>query len=140
MWTSASTTLWLLTRTQMAMAGAHYFGAAGVVVSADGGFLPVCLISFFSVVVVVPPGVLTSFFSVTVADSPQPTSPNVSVKRPVPARAVMSFFMVFLCPAGFQRPATSPEAHARSPLVMSIHARFMPAVRQLCEDLMRHAQ
>ena len=37
-----------------------------------------------------------------------------------------------------QRPATSPEVHARSPLVMRIHARIIPAVRQLCEDLMRH--
>src|SRR5271157_6631117 len=93
----------------MAMAGAYILGAAGVVVSADGGFLPVCLVSFFSVVVVVPPGVLTSFFSVTVADSPQPTSPNVSVKRPVPARAVMSFFMVFLCPTGCSDPRPRPR-------------------------------
>jgi hypothetical protein len=84
-------------------------GKAGVVVPAGGGLLPVCLTSFLSVVVVVPPGLLTSFLSVTVDDSPQPTSPNVIVKRPVPARAVMSFFMVFLCPVGFSDPRPRPR-------------------------------
>jgi hypothetical protein len=33
--------------------------------------------------------------------SPQPTMPSDNVKRPVPARAVMSFFMIYLLSCGF---------------------------------------
>src|SRR5208337_1371904 len=40
----------------------------------------------------------------------------------------------------FQRPATSPEAHSRSPLEMKTYARFMPATCYFSESLLQDAQ
>ena len=105
--------------------GQGVLGGDGAGVLGEGGFFPVCLISVEEVVVVVPPGVLTLSSVLTSDFSPQPTMPSDIVKRPVPARAVMSFFMIYLLSCGFSaaRALTRGAFRSLSPnLLCKIHA------------------
>src|SRR5690242_17882459 len=100
-------------------------GGVGVEVPGDGGLSPVCLIVSFLVTVDVPPGVLTLSVVVTSDFSPQPMMVSDIVKRPVPARAVMSFFMIYLLSCGFSAARALTRGAFRSLLpraLCKIHA------------------
>ena len=85
-----------------------HFGAV-----TGGGASPVVSTFFVSVVVVVPWGVLSIVFSVTLASSPQPVIRHVPARKQAPANNVSVFFIVGLVlRLKTQRPAASLEAWA----------------------------